>query len=414
MSFTLESILTCQNYNLGTYLYTEKSARDHTFQKRTFTDQKKRNLVRPLVFVTTSGHILHVAHPYLARNNDAIAFRHFLTTSEGKAFRELMGDQGVILADRGFRDVSDFLTSLGLVSIMPAFIPKTSKTLSELEANRTRKVTKVRSAVERAIGRLKQFRLFRGTIPISCLANVSKDFQITAAILNMFRPPLTKDNPREAQWAGQMLSRIGVHNDLKKRYESANSIGKHTKATSKKITEIGDVNFPRLKEDDIRNLCFGSYQLDEGKNYIQDQLGRNESYVFLAHLDEPDLLQVSIQSRHRGDKAWKVFVKFAPESQVYFTNQYNVQVNIEPIQVPPSSSTQPRVSISTQVSIPRRAVSTSTTVSVPRIASSPSMTTLDNSDSPEEVLGQSSDTLSDTQNSLTESTLSLNREDSGK
>lgn len=66
---------------VGTYLYTEKSSVDHSFQKSTYTDQKKRNLVRPLVFVTTTGHILYVAHPYLARNNDATSLKHFFGTN---------------------------------------------------------------------------------------------------------------------------------------------------------------------------------------------------------------------------------------------------------------------------------------------------------------------------------------------
>ena len=40
---------------LGTYIYTEKSASDQTFQRKTYTDQKKRNLVKPMFIVSTTG-----------------------------------------------------------------------------------------------------------------------------------------------------------------------------------------------------------------------------------------------------------------------------------------------------------------------------------------------------------------------
>lgn len=286
-----------------------------------------RNLVRPLVFVTTTGHILHIAQPYLARNNDANSLRHFLGTLDGEEFRKLLGNNGVILADRGFRDVSDFLTSLGIISVLPAFIPPGSKTIGVSESNKTRRLTKVRSAVERAIGRLKQFRLFRGTISISALPQVSRDFQVIAAILNRFRPPLTTDSTRDALWAEQMLLRMSLQNDLKRRIDSG-EVFSRSKTHSRKLTEIGDINFPKLTSQDVRDLCFGAYQVDEGKHYIEDQLQKGDSYVFYAKLNEPGLLQVSIRSRHRSEKVWKVFVKFAPESQVYFANIFNVSIPI--------------------------------------------------------------------------------------
>lgn len=54
----------------GTYIYCEKSA-NYEFQKLTFSGQKNRNFVRPMVCVTTNGYIIDILGPFEAVKNDA-------------------------------------------------------------------------------------------------------------------------------------------------------------------------------------------------------------------------------------------------------------------------------------------------------------------------------------------------------
>ncbi len=42
----------------GTYLYTEKSSSDIEFQRQTYSGQKKRNLIKPMMVVATDGTLI--------------------------------------------------------------------------------------------------------------------------------------------------------------------------------------------------------------------------------------------------------------------------------------------------------------------------------------------------------------------
>lgn len=54
----------------GTYIYCFKST-NYEFQKQTFSGQKKRNFLRPMVCVTTNGYIIDIFGPFAATDNDA-------------------------------------------------------------------------------------------------------------------------------------------------------------------------------------------------------------------------------------------------------------------------------------------------------------------------------------------------------
>lgn len=313
-------------HDTGTYIYTEKSSSDHTFQRKSFTDQKKRNLVKPMVIVSTTGYIIDIVHPYLARNNDAMILKHFIETS-GDDLIELLGDNGVILADRGFRDVAQFLQDMGIKCILPAFLSKSQKTMSVGQANETRKLTKVRWVVESAIGRLKRNALFRNTVPNAALPTIAIDFRISAALINKFKVPLVTDTDTSAIWAAQMLKMMKSQNKLQLRFE-AGEIKSKKKSMWHKITTIALVEFPMLSDSDLRDLCFGSFQVNQGRHYVSDQLHNRGAYEIMVSNVETGLIQVTIQSRHRSAKKWRVFVRFAPERQTLLSQQYDIDVEV--------------------------------------------------------------------------------------
>lgn len=64
----------------GTYLYLPKSA-NFCFQKVTYSEQKKRNLVKPMMYITPNGYIVDVLDPknlWSANMDDADIFRQIL------------------------------------------------------------------------------------------------------------------------------------------------------------------------------------------------------------------------------------------------------------------------------------------------------------------------------------------------
>jgi hypothetical protein len=85
----------------GTYCYCQKSS-DNAFQRRTYSSQKKRHLVKPFVICATDGQIIDVYGLFGANENDASIFTNILKESDD--LRELLQPDDVVLLDRGFRD----------------------------------------------------------------------------------------------------------------------------------------------------------------------------------------------------------------------------------------------------------------------------------------------------------------------
>ena len=65
----------------GTYLYIDKPSNFDT-QRKTYSAQKHRNLIKPMVFVLGDGYILEASGPYICddRNNDATILKHIEAT----------------------------------------------------------------------------------------------------------------------------------------------------------------------------------------------------------------------------------------------------------------------------------------------------------------------------------------------
>lgn len=66
----------------GTYIYVQKST-DFAFQRRSFSMQKHRHLVKPMMIVSTTIYIVAAIGPYLAdgNNSDAKILNHISATN---------------------------------------------------------------------------------------------------------------------------------------------------------------------------------------------------------------------------------------------------------------------------------------------------------------------------------------------
>jgi len=70
-----------------------------------------------------------------------------------------------MIVDRGFRDIKDRMEEAGYVVYMPELLKTRVNQFQTDEANRSRKVTKVRWIVESVNGRVKNvFRFFMGVV----------------------------------------------------------------------------------------------------------------------------------------------------------------------------------------------------------------------------------------------------------
>ena len=98
------------------------------------------------------------------------------------------GDE--IMADRGFT-IEEELFARKAKLVIPAFT-KGQKQLSANDVTKTRRIANVRIHIERAIQRLKVFRILSGTVPVSSLKKFDEILIVCAALVNL-RPLLIRE-----------------------------------------------------------------------------------------------------------------------------------------------------------------------------------------------------------------------------
>lgn len=139
----------------GTYIYVQKST-DFAFQRRSFSMQKHRHLVKPMMIVSTTGYIVAAIGPYLAdgKNSDAKILNHILATYV-QEIKLWIKEDDIMIVDCGFLDSAGVLSELGINMEMPSFLQKGQKQHTTEEANNSRLITKIRWVVESVNARIK-------------------------------------------------------------------------------------------------------------------------------------------------------------------------------------------------------------------------------------------------------------------
>lgn len=242
-----------------------QKSRNNNLQRRTFNLHKHRSLVKPMMITTTTGYIVAVYGPYLSdsTNNDAAIFNDILLKNRSDILNWISQDD-ILVVDRGFRDSSGVIETLGLNVCMPEFL-NGRRSFDAIEGNRSRFVTKIRWVVESANGRVKQFRWFDKTIQNSTIPQIKDYFQIACSLINAFHRPLVTQSPDDNQTVVAMLQ--GLHKDNKLRTYLQNS------NLSWKSCEVFDLtHFPILTLDYIRSITVGKGRMRVKLVYLSGKL----------------------------------------------------------------------------------------------------------------------------------------------
>lgn len=107
----------------GTYIYFNKSM-NFSLERETYSVHKNRNIIKPMVIVTTNGTFVEIFGPHEATKNDAEMLK-FIFTKNGPFQQLNSGD--IWLLDRGFKDCVDFLKEKGFVPLLPFGVNRNSK-----------------------------------------------------------------------------------------------------------------------------------------------------------------------------------------------------------------------------------------------------------------------------------------------
>lgn len=148
-------------------------------QSQTWSNYKHHNTFKVLVAISPIGQVTFVSKLWGGRVSDKA-----ITKESGLLDLLEAGDN--VMADRGF-DIKDILPA-GVDLNLPPF-KGTRAQLTAKEVEDTARIASVRIHVERAIGRIKNYHILDGVLPLS-LAHVADQVFTVCSYLTNFLPPL--------------------------------------------------------------------------------------------------------------------------------------------------------------------------------------------------------------------------------
>lgn len=145
-----------------------------------YSNYKKHSTVKLLVAIAPSGYFMFVSQPFGGRASDKF-------TIYNSGFLDVLKPGMEVMADRGYK-CHDELSAKGVKLNTPAFM-KGLNQLPPTDVVRTRRIASVRIHVERAIARLKNFRILKNIFPIKSIDTI-ENIVICCAGLSNLQPPL--------------------------------------------------------------------------------------------------------------------------------------------------------------------------------------------------------------------------------
>ena len=149
-------------------------------QQLTFSSYKNHNTFKALIGISPSGAVVFVSDLFGGNISDKQ-----LTAQSG--LLDCLEEGDSVMADRGF-NIADLLEGKNVTLNIP---PRLSDSqLSESDRVVTRRIASVRVHVERAIGRIKLFRILE-SIPNS-MHNMANQIFFVCSLLTNFQPTLVE------------------------------------------------------------------------------------------------------------------------------------------------------------------------------------------------------------------------------
>ena len=148
-------------------------------QSESYSQYKHHNTAKGIIGIAPSGAVTFVSDLYAGRCSDK-------AVTKDCGLYGLLEEGESVMADKGFT-IEDDLPKNTYLNIPPFLGNKAFLTVKE--ETETRRIASVRVHVERAIRRIKTFRILRTVLPITMAAHLNKIWIVCAYLTNLL-PPL--------------------------------------------------------------------------------------------------------------------------------------------------------------------------------------------------------------------------------
>ncbi|XP_070392782.1 uncharacterized protein [Dermacentor albipictus] len=175
---TVRAVLDCTEIPLQRPKDMESQLLTYSWYKGTYT-------AKILVCETPGGHISYVSNAYGGRASDSFI------TKECRVLEKFLPSIDSVMVDKGFL-IDKLCLEHHIKMVRPPFL-KTKKQLSKDDAERNQSIAAARVHVERAIQRMKAFKILGGNVGIELFPFIDDIVQIIAGIVNLSKPIFSDD-----------------------------------------------------------------------------------------------------------------------------------------------------------------------------------------------------------------------------
>ncbi|CAF1086611.1 unnamed protein product [Rotaria sordida] len=309
-------------------IYIEKPG-DFTLQKLTWSSQTLRNCIKFHCITTLDGTFVGIQGGYGAtgHNNeesiinsltndkyaidndddDNIYHNHMAQTL---FFKKILKNNDILILDRGYTRMNKRQYQIKI----PPSIDKGKTQLSTKQANESRLVTFHRNVVERAIGRLKKWKLLKNRVVHQYVVKLDKIVSTLASTINKFDEPLYKNFSKKNKHVKLILEHINdSENELK--YLMDKNQNNYWQLTAKNLEEIIDfvtnTNYlPKYTPSKIESISTGCYAMKLSKRYFTNSIDHMKIYEHQSI--ENCIKVVGINSRFSSGIKHCSILKFYP------------------------------------------------------------------------------------------------------
>lgn len=150
----------------------------------TYSHYKGMHTAKILVGVSPAGLITFISDTFGGRASDKAC------VEKSRVLDKLTGFQDDVMIDKGF-NVDDMCAELGLGVIQPPFL-RSQQQFSAQDASKTVKIARARVHVERAIQRMKVFKVLKGPVAWEMTGALDQILKVIGGIVNLSPPILSE------------------------------------------------------------------------------------------------------------------------------------------------------------------------------------------------------------------------------